>query len=67
MKNNSTSSLEKNIRCTKCPWQGRHTIEKIKPQTTFENFGFKIATGLENIKCPKCGSDTIPCTKKMVS
>jgi len=61
-------SLEKNIKCTQCPWQGRETVEKIEPQSIEQNFAFLVGKGIDTPKrCPECGADTVPLTKEMVS
>ncbi len=59
-------SLEKKIKCTKCLWEGRNTIEVAKPQKVFKSLGLYISKGVERIICPICGASIIPLTKKMV-
>lgn len=61
------STLERKFRCTNCNWTGRSIIENTKPMNDFKKIANLIAVGVRDKKCPKCGADTIPNTREMVS
>lgn len=62
------STLEKLLNCPACQWQGRRTVETLRQESDpFKQLTTLIAVGLRGVKCPKCGTETVLSTKKLVS
>jgi endogenous inhibitor of DNA gyrase (YacG/DUF329 family) len=60
-------TLEKLLKCPHCEWEGRRVIETLKPQSDWKEFTTLLGVGLQGVKCPECGTDTVPTTKELVS
>lgn len=60
-------ALEKLLKCPHCQWEGRRTVEPLGQRSDWKAFTSLIGVGLQGVKCPDCGKDTVPTTKELVS
>ncbi len=60
-------AIEKLLKCPHCQWEGRRTVETVREQSDWKAFTTLIGVGLQGVKCPDSGEDTVTTTKELVS